>query len=87
MVIKHVRLANPIALGTEVVPDSFLIRGKRLASSQIEDLQMYDAMFLKITYNCPRSETCPSGVYSQFIPWAQVATVYFDDTVTEKSST
>ena len=82
MVIKHVRLANPIPLGTEVVPDAFLIRGKNLASSQISDLQMYDQMFLKVTYSCPRSELYPTGSYSQFIPWAQVATVYFDDTPT-----
>lgn len=85
MIIKNVRLANPIALGVEVVPDSFLVRGKNLSSSRISDLQMYDAMFLKITYTCPRSEECPTGTYSQFIPWAQVATVYFDDTPAEKS--
>lgn len=79
MIIRNVRFMNHIPLGSEVVPDNFMERGRKLTSSRCVDLQNYDSMFLKITFDDGHR------VYSQFVPWAQVATVFFDDTTSEKS--
>lgn len=85
MKIINVRLAQHIPLGFDVVPDNFLERGRSLGSSRISDIQTYDTMFLKVSYSCTPHDACPAGRYNQFIPWAQVATVIFDDTPAEKS--
>lgn len=80
MVIRNVRFMNHIPLGNEVVPDNFMVRGRTLSGSTCVDLQMYDSMFLKLTFEQNKQR------YSQFVPWAQVATVIFDDTPSEKSA-
>lgn len=79
MHIINVRLHDHIQLGLEVLPDNFLERGRRLSDSICADLQVHDSMFLKVTFKNS------SKTYSQFIPWAQVASVFFDDTPAEKS--
>ena len=79
MKIANVRFMQHIPLGKEVVPDNFLERGRNLASSRCIDLEMYDSMFLKVTLQSG------SSTYAQFIPWAQVATVIFDDAPAAKS--
>lgn len=79
MIIRNVRFAQHIPLGNEVVPDNYMERGRSLGSSRCADLQHFDSMFLKITFNDGHN------TYSQFVPWAQVATVMFDDAPAEKS--
>jgi hypothetical protein len=79
MHILNVRFSEHLPLGKEVMPDNFVERGRRCGSSRVTDIQMYDSMFLKITF------TNSDGDYSQFVPWARVATVYFDDSSTKKS--
>lgn len=79
MNILNVRFANHIPLGKEVMPDNYMERGRSTGSSRCVDIQNYDSMFLKLVFENS------SGRYSQFVPWAQVATVYFDDAPAEKS--
>ena len=78
MHIINVRFLNHIPLGQEVIPDNYMERGRNLSGSSCIDLLMYDAMFLKLTFNDGHRQ------YSQFVPWAQVASVMFDDAPTEK---
>lgn len=81
MKIINVRLVQHIPLGIEVQPDNYLERDRKLSDSRCVDLQMFDSMFLKVTFKNP------SQTYSQFIPWSQVASVIFDDAPSEKPAT
>lgn len=79
MKITVVRFNNPIAIGKELDMNSHLSDGASILGNPIA-LSKYDSTFLRVDFLGAKK-------YSQFIPWAQVSTVLFEESKNDKSST
>lgn len=80
MKITAVHFVNPLPIGRELDTHKYLVNGSRILGNVL-DITKYDGMFMRISITNSRGER-----YDQFIPWAQVATVLFEEVKSDKSS-
>lgn len=64
---------SSMCVGTELNPCSSLKHGEKTISGTVS-LSKYDDLFLQVTFTNPSKSP-----YSQLIPWAQVSTVFFEN--------
>lgn len=72
MKIKIVRFNQAVMLGTQLDVNSSLSEGQTVLGRSIE-MSYHDSTFLKIKF-------LGENPYCQLIPWAQVATVIYEET-------
>lgn len=72
MKITTVHFVNPLPIGRELDTHNYLVNGMSILGSELT-LSKYDDSFLRIDFR-----RGGSNGYSQFIPWAQVSTVLFE---------
>jgi hypothetical protein len=77
MKITVVRFVNAFGVGTQLDVRSSLLTGERVLDVPIS-LHRHDDTFLRIDF------AHPTNPYSQLVPWAQVATVLYEETKSKK---